>query len=214
MSLPKYVPILIGVGVFLLLSQRAKATALPSQRFTPVARPVRPQYHPTIKKPTPGARPRPPTPRFVRKKSPTFSRRKKIMWQPPQTAAPYIAWLDAAEKKYNLPRLLVHRVAYQESRFRPDIIKGEKVSSANAKGIMQIVERWHPTVNPLDPKAAIFYGAKYLRENYDRFGSWSKALAAYNAGPTKLSNFLRGKIPNLPAETVNYVKEIQGDVLA
>lgn len=34
-----------------------------------------------------------------------------------------------------------------------------------------------------DPATSIYYGLVYLKAMYGRFGSWSKAYAAYNAGP-------------------------------
>jgi hypothetical protein len=55
-----------------------------------------------------------------------------ISWDPPPSAAPYIDRLHAAEIKHGLPKNLLVRVAYQESRFRSDIIYGEVKSSAGA----------------------------------------------------------------------------------
>lgn len=137
-----------------------------------------------------------------------------LRWAPPAAAAPYLDALDRATQAYGLPPLLLARVAYQESRFRPDIITGAKKSSAGAEGIMQIVPRWHPDVDPLDPTAAIDYAAKYLRGLHDRFGSWSVALAAYNWGQGNQSKDLRdGIVGNeWPAETRAYVRDITADV--
>ena len=112
-----------------------------------------------------------------------------------------------AELKQGLPAGLLARVVYQESRYRTDIITGEVVSSAGAVGIAQIVPRWHPTVNPLDPVASIYYAASYLRTLYGQFGTWRLALAAYNFGPGNVSS---GK--PWPDETLAYVSDIAGDV--
>ncbi len=49
---------------------------------------------------------------------------------------------------YNLPKNLLARVAYQESHFRPSIINGTQKSSKGAVGIMQIIPKWHPNVDP------------------------------------------------------------------
>jgi Transglycosylase SLT domain len=131
-------------------------------------------------------------------------------WMPPDNAGPYIARLHAAERRYGIPENLLVRVAYQESRFRDDIITGKTVSYAGAVGIMQIVPRWHPEVDPLDVSAAIDYAGKYLKSLYNRFGSWRLALAAYNWGQGNLSN--KG-IENAPRETRDYINQIAGDVL-
>jgi membrane-bound lytic murein transglycosylase D len=42
-----------------------------------------------------------------------------------------------------------------------------------------------------DPKKSTQAAARYLLELYDRFDNWPLALAAYNAGPTKLSRAIK-----------------------
>ena len=49
-------------------------------------------------------------------------------------------------------------------------------------------------------------GAAYIRELYDRYGA-PGFLAAYNAGPSRLDDYLGGGDP-LPDEAVNYVAAI------
>jgi soluble lytic murein transglycosylase-like protein len=120
--------------------------------------------------------------------------------------------LNAAESKYGIPPDLLVRLAYEESHFRPDIISGQTVSSAGALGIMQLVPRFHPNVNPLDPYAAIDYAAGFLRSLYDQFGSWTLAVAAYNAGPGNVQK-AGNTVPPFP-ETLKYVADIIGDVNA
>lgn len=126
--------------------------------------------------------------------------------------APYRELLDQAEAVNGIPPLMLARLAYQESRFRQDIISGQKISSAGAVGIMQIVPRWHPDVNPLDVGASIRYAAKYLASLYRQFGSWELALQAYNWGPGNLSKYLKGQIGGMPTETANYSRQILADV--
>lgn len=117
---------------------------------------------------------------------------------------------DSATLRYGLPSNLLARVAYQESRFRDDIISGRTVSSAGAMGLMQIVPKWHPDVDPLDVPASIDYAGSYLRKLFHQFGSWKLALAAYNWGPGNVS---KSRDPSTwPAETRNYVANISADV--
>lgn len=141
-------------------------------------------------------------------------------WALPPAGEPYRADLDAASAQFNLPPLLLHRVAWQESHFRPEIINGTLKSSAGAVGIMQIVPRWHPDVDPTDPRASIYYAAAYLYRNFRRFGRWDLALAAYNLGPTAVNN-LDGDptdkaqpwdLLQAPKETRDYVSQILNDV--
>jgi soluble lytic murein transglycosylase-like protein len=77
---------------------------------------------------------------------------------------------------------------------------------------MQLVPRFHPNVNPLDPYAAIDYAAGFLRSLYDQFGSWTLAVAAYNAGPGNVQK-AGNTVPPFP-ETLKYVADIIGDVNA
>lgn len=131
-------------------------------------------------------------------------------WVPPESADPYLGLLRQAEERHGLPENLLARVAYQESRFRDDIINGETVSSAGAVGIMQIVPRWHPSVDPLNVPDAIDYAASYLASLKASTGSWEMALAAYNWGPGNLS---RKGFSQAPKETRDYVAQISEDVL-
>lgn len=125
--------------------------------------------------------------------------------------AQLMAWFAATEDKYGIPRDLLARQGYQESHFRPDIINGSTASSAGAQGIMQIVPAYHPTAQPLNPQAAIDYAGSFMRQLYNQFGSWSLALAGYNAGAGNVSKY--GGVPPF-AETQAYVTGIIGDVNA
>lgn len=60
--------------------------------------------------------------------------------------------------------------------------------------------------DPFNPIDNIIGGTKYLRQMYDRFGTWRLALVAYNWGPTNLSN--KG-IERMPRETRNYLKRVE-----
>ena len=133
-------------------------------------------------------------------------------WRIPEKGRPFEKLLRDAEVKNGIPKNMLARVAYQESRFRDDIISGRTVSSANAQGIMQLVPRWHPDVNPLDPSEAIPYAGAYLKRLYNRFGSWNEALAAYNWGEGNLNKWLKGGTAPMPKETTDYVTQIMGDI--
>lgn len=78
------------------------------------------------------------------------------------------------------------------------------VSKKGAIGLTQLMPETAKElgVNPYDPWQNLLGGAKYLRQQYERFGSWAKALAAYNAGPGRVAE---GKIPK---ETQRYVQKV------
>ena len=61
-------------------------------------------------------------------------------------------------------------------------------------------------VDPSVPAQSIEGGAKYLRQQLDKFGDDpAKALAAYNAGPGAVQRY--GGVPPF-AETQNYVRKV------
>jgi len=140
----------------------------------------------------------------------------RTKWTPPSSAEPYLADIMAAEYRHNMPKYLLARLLYQESRYRDDIIFASIKSSAGAVGIAQIIPKWHPNATPTDPIASIHYAAQYLTSLNERFNSWETALAAYNWGPTAVNNAMKEHgskwLKNAPTETQNYVSEIWGDV--
>ena len=66
-------------------------------------------------------------------------------------------------------------------------------------------------VDRRDPAQNLEGGARYLAQQYARFGSWPLALAAYNAGPAAVER--HGGIPPY-RETRGYVTAILGSDIA
>ena len=110
----------------------------------------------------------------------------------------------AAAAQYGIPQDLFFSLIQQESSWRPDV-----VSSAGAIGPAQLMPGTAKElgVDPYDPQQNIYGGAKYLRQQYDRFGQWPLALAAYNAGPGAVQKY--GGIPPYK-ETQAYVPKVMG----
>ncbi len=111
---------------------------------------------------------------------------------------------DAA-RKYGIDPDMFLRLIQQESSFRPDV-----VSPKGAIGLGQLMPATAQElgVDPTDPMQNLEGAAKYLSQQLKRFGSPELALAAYNAGPTRVARL--GRVPNI-AETQNYVKTILGE---
>jgi hypothetical protein len=83
-------------------------------------------------------------------------------------------------------------------------------SSAGAEGLVQLMPATAQGLgvsNPYDPVQSLTGGARYLSQQLKRFGSYDKALAAYNSGPGTVERY--GGIPPFK-ETQNYVKKILG----
>ena len=110
--------------------------------------------------------------------------------------------ISQVEREYGLPLGIVDAVIYQESRGRMNA-----VSPKGALGLMQLMPGTAAQlgVNPYDADQNIRGGARYLRQQIDRFGSIPLALAAYNAGPGAVLRY--GGIPPY-RETQNYVATI------
>lgn len=126
-------------------------------------------------------------------------------WTTPPAGAPYASAFAAAESKYGLPAGLLSSQAYQESRYNPNAYN----SSSGAIGLMQFLPSTANDygIDPKDPLQSIDGAGRYMRDLYQRFGSWSLALAAYNWG---MGNVQRKGIAAAPTETKNYFAQILG----
>lgn len=116
----------------------------------------------------------------------------------------YTSLARQAAQKHGLPEDIFLRLVNQESGFNPN-----SKSPAGAIGLAQLMPGTAKQlgVDPHDPIQNLDGGARYLKEQYDAFGSWEKALSAYNAGPGNVQKY--GGIPPFE-ETQNYVRSILG----
>jgi soluble lytic murein transglycosylase-like protein len=108
-------------------------------------------------------------------------------------------------RRFDLSPALIEALVWQESRWRAGA-----VSPKGARGLAQLMPGTARElgVDPRDPFANLEGGARYLREQLDRFdGNIEKALAAYNAGPGRVEE--ADGIPNI-RETRAYVAAIMG----
>lgn len=106
-------------------------------------------------------------------------------------------------QKYGIPPDLFLGLVQAESGFNPNAR-----SPVGARGLAQLMPATARGlgVNPDDPIQNLEGGARYLSQQYKRFGKWDLALAAYNAGPGRVQS---GQWRNI-AETRNYVQKILG----
>lgn len=125
-------------------------------------------------------------------------------------------------REFGVHRNLSRAIAFQESGFNPGPPRG----SAGEIGPFQILPqtadylkslRTAPEVvrlaDPYSIEGNAALGIYYLRMNLDRFGDMWKAVAAYNAGPTRVAELVRkygdGYFQNLPRQTQQYVSNVQ-----
>jgi soluble lytic murein transglycosylase-like protein len=93
-------------------------------------------------------------------------------------------------------------VIRHESAWDPDA-----VSHAGAMGLMQLMPGTAEdlgVVCPFDPRENVLGGTRYLRELRDLLGSWTRAVAAYHAGPARVA------LGEIPDETRRYVRRVIG----
>ncbi len=116
----------------------------------------------------------------------------------------YVNLARQAARRHGIPEDLFLRLVQQESNWNP-----RARSHKGAIGLAQLMPATarYLRVDPKDPAQNLEGGARYLKEQYRKFGSWRLALAAYNAGPGAVEK--HGGVPPY-RETRNYVKKIWG----
>jgi soluble lytic murein transglycosylase-like protein len=112
--------------------------------------------------------------------------------------------ITEASEKHGVSFSLLKALIKIESDFNP-----RAISSAGAKGLMQIMPENIRALNikdPFDPWENIMGGARYLKQLITRFdGKLPMALAAYNAGPNIVDRYKR--IPPFK-ETEDFVEKV------
>ncbi len=128
----------------------------------------------------------------------------------PAAVPPYAGFVAEAARRFGIPETWIWAVMEHESGGDP-----RAISPKGAQGLMQIMPatwaeltaRHRLGSDPFDRRANVLGGAAYLRQMYDRYGDAALMLAAYNAGPARMDDYLRIGRP-LPRETRAYVAAI------
>ena len=140
----------------------------------------------------------------------TGQRAPRRYYAPPGPASdPWAPYIHEAAGRFRVPEQWVRAVMRQESGGRE-----QAVSPVGAMGLMQVMPATYAGLrarhnlgeDPYDPRNNILAGTAYIREMFDRYGA-PGFLAAYNAGPDRLDQYLAGATA-LPDETVNYLAAI------
>lgn len=109
--------------------------------------------------------------------------------------------LGAAADKYGIPPDILKAIAWQESGWNPKAVG----DGGNSSGMMQIYKVAHPDYDvargKADPAYNIDYGARFLKNLHDRYGSWEQAIKHYNgSGPAadRYRNSVLSLVQNKP----------------
>ena len=110
--------------------------------------------------------------------------------------------VDQYAGRYGIPLYIARNLVRVESGGRQNA-----VSPSGARGVMQLTPATAKAlgVDINDPEQNIEGGMRYLRQQYDRFGRWDLALAAYHSGPQAVIKY-HGVPPNSQA----FVRRILG----
>jgi murein DD-endopeptidase MepM/ murein hydrolase activator NlpD len=112
--------------------------------------------------------------------------------------AKYGKLADRLARKYGVDPRLFRRLITQESGWNPGAVSG-----AGARGLTQVVPKWHPSANLSTPAGQLEYGAKHLGSLLKKYGNAKDALSVYNSGrPWAQGQGI--------SETRNYVNKILG----
>lgn len=113
----------------------------------------------------------------------------------------YFSMMSAVACEYGIPVGLFDAMIIRESRY-----DASALSPKSAFGLTQLMPGTAAGlgVDRYDVQQNLRGGARYLRQQLDRFGAYHLALAAYNAGPGRVRN---GNVPRI-VETQDYVSNI------
>lgn len=118
-------------------------------------------------------------------------------------------YIDNASRTYGIRPELIAAVMKTESGFR-----NLGTNYAGAVGLMQVLPKYFGQ-GAYNPAENVMIGTRELKTHLARFGDVRLALAAYNAGPSRVASLLK-KYGNsyeqivryLPKETQNYVPKV------
>jgi len=138
-------------------------------------------------------------------------------WANVEQGPVWVPVINQSESANGIPNNLLARMAYEESRFRPDVIDGSVPGGAGELGILQMLPQYFSSVqvpvpfSAADTTAQISQAAGQLASLYAQFGDWTLAIAGYNAGSGTVSKYVAGT-GSIPVSTQAYVADVIADV--
>ena len=144
-----------------------------------------------------------------------YAAHAKHDYTPPGPAEdPWGPYIREASTKFDIPEIWIRSLMRQESGGKEYLNGAPITSGVGAMGLMQVMpgtydelrDRYNLGDDPFDPHDNVMAGVAYMREMYELYGT-PGFLAAYNAGPARLDDYLANIRP-LPDETRHYVAAI------
>jgi cell division protein FtsN len=150
-----------------------------------------------------------------RREAEEYAARARRNYEPPGPPEdPWRPYIAEASQRFDVPERWIREVMRVESGGK-QYVNGQLITSPKgAMGLMQVMPMTYDLMrahyglgdDPYDPRNNILAGTAYIREMYNLYGS-PAFLAAYNAGPARLDDYLQHNRP-LPSETRRYVAMI------
>lgn len=143
-----------------------------------------------------------------------YSPASMIYPEPGPPEDPWRPYIRDASGRFSVPQQWIRGVMHQESGGH-EYLHGQPITSgAGAMGLMQLMPATYAELqaqynlgnDPFEPHDNILAGTAYIRQMYQKYGA-PAFLAAYNAGPQRLDNYLTSG-RSLPNETIDYVASI------
>lgn len=143
-----------------------------------------------------------------------------VGWKNAGSGPTWVPILNQAEASYGLPQDMLAAVAFKESSFIENVIRGLTPSSDGLSlGIMQLQTQYYP--NLVGPSVLVPYtdqnvsdqisqAGQVFADNYAALGSWEQTIAAWNQGLTGVqtngitsTSYVANIIANAPAASVS-----------
>lgn len=99
----------------------------------------------------------------------------------PGVPAEYQACILRAAVRHGVPPPILAGIARAESDFTPGAVSPD----GHDRGMFQLRDLYDAqrgVVDPFDPEEAAVHAARILRDGYEYFGDWERAVAAYRQG--------------------------------
>ena len=141
-------------------------------------------------------------------------------WKNAGSGPTWVPVLNQAEQQYGLPADMLAAIAYQESSFIENVIRGITPSSDGLSlGIMQLQTQYYPSL--VGPNVPVPYtdqnvtdqiaqAAQVLASNFSQLNSWEDTIASWNQGLSGVQNngitstqYVANIIANAPAAAVS-----------
>jgi cell division septation protein DedD len=155
----------------------------------------------------------------ARQEAAGYARHARSDYTPPGPPSdPWGPYITEAAARFDVPERWVREVIRAESSGQLYQNGQLTTSPVGAMGLMQVMPGTYDDLrqefalgdDPYDPHNNILAGTAYLRKMYDLYGS-PGFLAAYNAGPGRLEDYLL-RNRGLPDETRRYVAKIAPNI--